>query len=105
MLWGERTSKIIVLKIDDPDDFLYHHILSLLSSQETIIETVIEGSIIFVTPDFTVYLDQHRVFSKVSEIILTRKVYDILLYFYKTQVVSSALLKSMNTSGKSRTMV
>lgn len=74
-------SKIIVLKIDDPDDFLYHNILSLLSSQETIIETVTEGTIISVTPDFTVYPAQRRVFSKVSEIILTRKEYDILLYF------------------------
>ena len=59
-------SKIIVLKIDDPDDFLYHNILSLLSSQETIIETVTEGTMISVTPVFTVYPAQRRVFSKVS---------------------------------------
>lgn len=48
-------SKTIVLKIDDLDDFLYHNILSLLSLQETIIETVTERTIISVAPDFTVY--------------------------------------------------
>ena len=68
-------------------------------------ERVTEEAIISATPDFTVYPAQRRLFSKVSEIILTRKEYDILLYFYKTQIVSSALLKSMNTSGKNRTMV
>ncbi|WP_040196747.1 winged helix-turn-helix domain-containing protein [Candidatus Soleaferrea massiliensis] len=74
-------SKIIILKLDDPDGFLYNYILSLLLSRDATIETVTaEGAKISVAPGLTVYPAQRRVYSKVSEIILTRKEYDMLLY-------------------------
>lgn len=52
----------------------------MLSSQDAAIETVTEETRISVAPDITVYTTQRRVHSKVSEIILTCKEYDILLY-------------------------
>ncbi len=74
--------KVIILKLDDPDDFFYNSILSLLSSQEADVEIVTtEGAKISVASDLTIHQMERRVYSKNSEVVLTRKEYDILLYF------------------------
>lgn len=74
--------KVIILKLDDPDDFFYNSILSLLSSQDTDVEIVTtEGAKISVASDLTIHQMERRVYSKNSEVVLTRKEYDILLYF------------------------
>lgn len=74
--------KIIVVKIDDPDDSFYHSILSLLSSQSTDVE-IITGADAKIPVDsgLTVHPSKRRVFSNNSEVTLTRKEYDILIYF------------------------
>lgn len=83
--------KVIILKLDDPDDFFYNSILSLLSFQDADVEIVTtEGAKISVAPDLTVHQTERRVYSKDSEVVLTRKEYDILLYFLQNinQVLS-----------------
>lgn len=78
--------KVIILKIDDPNDFYYNSILSLLSFQDTETEIVTTaGAKDFVAPDLAVHLAERRVYFKDSEITLTRKEYDILLYFLQNR--------------------
>lgn len=73
--------KMIILKLDDPGDFIYNSIFSLLSAQSTDIEIVTTGtSEVLISPDLTVHQAERRVYFKDSEIALTRKEYDILLY-------------------------
>lgn len=73
--------KVIILKLDDPDDFFYNSILSLFPSQNTDIEIVTTaGAKISITPDLTIHQAERRVYANDSEITLTRKEYDILLY-------------------------
>lgn len=73
--------KVIILKLDDPNDFFYNSILSLFSSRSTDIEIVTTADAkISITPDLTIHQAEHRVYVNDSEITLTRKQYDILLY-------------------------
>lgn len=72
---------MIILKLNDPDDFFYHSILSLLSSHGADVQIVTgDGAKINVASDLTVHQFERRVFSSNSEITLTRKEYDIFLY-------------------------
>lgn len=74
--------KIIVIKLDDPDDFFYNSILSLFSSHGADVKIITgDGTKISVAPELTIHQSERRVFSSDSEIILTRKEYDIFLYF------------------------
>lgn len=74
-------SEVIILKLNDPDDFFYNSILSLLSSHGTDIQIVTgDGTKINVASELTVHQSERRVFSSNSEITLTRKEYDIFLY-------------------------
>lgn len=73
--------KVIVVKIEDPDDFFYHSIISLLSSQSADVEIITgAGAKIPVDSGLTVHPSERRVFSNNSEIALTRKEYDIFIY-------------------------
>ncbi len=74
-------SEVIILKLNDPDDFFYNSILSLLSSHGADIQIVMgDGTKINVASDLMVHQSERRVFSSNSEITLTRKEYDIFLY-------------------------
>lgn len=74
--------KIIVIKLDDPDDFFYNSILSLFSSHGADVKIITgDGTKISVSSELTIHQSERRVFSSDSEIILTRKEYDIFLYF------------------------
>lgn len=73
--------KVIVLKLDDPDDFFYNAILSLISSHSSEVQIITgDGTKISVAPELTIHQTERRVFSSDSEIVLTRKEYDIFLY-------------------------
>lgn len=75
-------STVIILKLNDPDDFFYNSVLSLFYSQDVDVEIITtKGTKISVAPDLTVHRMERRVYSKNSEVVLTRKEYDILLYF------------------------
>lgn len=75
-------NKVIILKLNDQDDLFYHCILSMLSSHGADVQIVIgNGTKINVAPGLTVHQSERRVFSSNSEVALTRKEYDIFLYF------------------------
>lgn len=73
--------KIIIIHLDDPDDLFYNTIVSLFSSKDTEVEIITtSGAKIAVSSDLTIHQTERRVYAKDSEITLTRKEYDILLY-------------------------
>ncbi|WP_077533269.1 winged helix-turn-helix domain-containing protein [Massiliimalia massiliensis] len=75
--------KTIILNLDDPDDSVYHSILLLLSTRQTdmgieIITNPKDEMII--SSELKIRQAERRAYFKDSEIALTRKEYDILLY-------------------------